>query len=98
MVGAISAHIDLPLKEKLCVKIKDKIIFLNFKAKVYWIVLYQINVHSQKKKSSLNTESRSDGFLVNHLSPETVKFILASQCLRQRMQLIHYNQFECFWK
>lgn len=49
MVGAIPAHIDLPLKEKLCVKIKDKIIFLNFKAKVYWIVLYQINVHSQKK-------------------------------------------------
>lgn len=97
MVGAISAHIDLPLKEKLCVKIKDKIIFLNFKAKVYWIVLYQINVYSQKK-SSLNIESRSDGFLVNHLSPETVKFIFASQGLRQRMQLIHYNQFECFWK
>lgn len=97
MVGAISAHIDLPLKEKLCVKIKDKIIFLNFKAKMYWIVLYQINVHSQKK-SSLNIESRSDGFLVNHLSPETVKFIFASQGLWQRMQLIHYNQFECFWK
>lgn len=97
MVGAILAHIDLPLKEKLCVKIKDKIIFLNFKAKVYWIVLYQINVYSQKK-SSLNIESRSDGFLVNHLSPETVKFIFASQGLWQRMQLIHYNQFECFWK
>lgn len=48
MVGAISAHIDLPLKEKLCVKIKDKIIFFKLKAKVYWIVLYQINVYSQK--------------------------------------------------
>lgn len=97
MVGAISAHIDLPLKEKLCVTIKDKIIFFKFKAKVYWIVLYQINVYSQKK-SFLNIESRSDGFLVKHLSPETVKFIFASQGLWQRMQLIHYNQFECFWK
>lgn len=97
MVGAILAHIDLPLKEKLCVKIQDKIIFFKLKARVYWIVLYQINVYSQKK-SSLNTESRSDGFLVNHLSPETVKFIFASQGLWQRMQLIHYNQFECFWK
>lgn len=48
MVGAILAQIDLPLKEKLCVKIQDKRIFLKFKAKVYWIVLNQINVYSQK--------------------------------------------------
>lgn len=96
MVGAILAQIDPPLKEKLCVKIQDKRIFLKFKAKVYWIVLNQTNVYSQK--SSLNIESRSDGFLVDHLSPETVKFIFASQGLWQQMQLIHYNQFECYWK
>lgn len=48
MVGAILAQIDLHLKEKLCVKIQDKRIFLKFKAKVYWIVLYQTNVYIQK--------------------------------------------------
>lgn len=35
MVGVILVYIDFFLKEKLCVNIKDKMIFLKFKVKVY---------------------------------------------------------------